>query len=197
MGRRSCSAAGFSVAELLAAVALGAVLAAVASPAVGAAGVGLASRGAARTVAGAFREAAALARARQHAVGWEVAAAPLAMRLVEDGDHDGLRRDDLDRGIDRVISGWRTLGAGPQPVAAVVGCACPDVDGGLALEPGARGIRFGASSLVSFSPAGTASSGSLYLSAPGGPTLAIRVLGTSGRVRVFEFSDGAGTWAER
>jgi hypothetical protein len=192
-GRQCRSATGYSVAELLAVVAVGGVLTAATVPTLGGARERLTAHGAARTVAAAFREASALARLRQAGVGWEVVSAPLSLRLVRDGDRDGVRRDDVDRGVDLAEAGWRPLGRG---VGATVGCSCPDVDGAGRLEAGERGLRFGLSDFVSFSGRGSASPGTLYLSAGGQATFAVRVLGNTARVRVFEYQDGGG-WAER
>ena len=104
------SAAGFSVAELLVVVSLGSVLLVVALPSVRAGGAPLATRAAGRVIATSFRDAAATARAHQRTVAWEVAVAPLRIRLIGDGDGDGVRRDDVDRGIDRILG----LAAGGQ-----------------------------------------------------------------------------------
>ncbi len=197
MRRPVCSAAGFSVAELLVTLAVGAVLLATTVPAVGAGGAAVAARLAARRVASSFREAAAAARVRQRTLAWEVDNAPLRMRLVEDGDGDGVRRDDVDRGIDPVVSGWRPISDGRVEVEALVGCSCPDTDGSSQLAPGDSGIRFGASSFVSFAARGTSSSGTLYLTARGGPAVAVRLLGTTGRVRMLEFVAGGAGWTER
>lgn len=197
MRRPVRSAAGFSVAELLVAMTVGTVLAAGSLPMVGAARASLATRAAARALASAFREAAAVARARQRTLAWEVAAAPFRMRLVEDGDGDGVRRDDVEQGVDQVVSGWRGLADGSVPVEAVVGCRCPDIDGGGDLAPGDRGVRFGTSGFVSFAARGTASSGTLYLSSADGPAMAVRVLGATGRVRTLEYVAGGGGWTEQ
>lgn len=193
-GRQRRSATGCSVAELLAAVAVGGVLTAAALPTLAGARERLSAHGAARTVAAAFREASALARLRQASVGWEVESAPLSLRLVLDGDRDGVHRDDVDRGVDPVEAGWRPLDRG---IEAEVGCSCPEVDGPGRLEAGERGLRFGASDFVSFSGRGSASPGTLYLSAGGRATFAVRVLGNTARVRVFEFQEGRVGWAER
>ena len=197
MRRPVGSAAGFSVAELLVALAVGGVLLAGALPAVGAGRAALAARAAARTVAASFREAAAAARVRQRTVAWEVDVAPLRMRLVEDGDGDGVRRDDVDRGVDPVVSGWRPVVDGPVAVEALVGCRCPEIDGGADLAPGDRGVRFGTSSFVSFAARGTSSSGTLYLTSRGGPAVAVRVLGATGRVRMLEYVERGAAWTER
>lgn len=194
--RLAGSAAGTSVAELLAATTLGLVLTATTVPSMRGAQQVLAVRSVAARVAADFREASVVARTRQRSVGWQVASAPLSVRVVEDGDGDGLRRDDVEAGTDPVLFDWVPLGAGAPPVVARVGCSCPAVDGAGTLAPGDRGMRFGSSSFVSFSAEGTASAGTLYLSSLGGPTVAVRVLGTTGRVRVLEYEPAAG-WVER
>ena len=69
-----------------------------------------------------------------------------------------------------------------------------DVGGGGELAPGDDPVRMGNSSLVSFSPLGSATSGTLYVAARRGPQMAIRVYGATGRVRVLTFDAQARQW---
>ena len=91
---------------------------------------------------------------------------------------------------------WRVLYAiaAMFPGADVaVGAAVPSPDGG-ALHGGA--VQFGASDLVSFTPAGTASSGTVYVRSQGGRQYAVRVAGATGRTRLLRFDAGTGRWIE-
>jgi hypothetical protein len=61
----------------------------------------------------------------------------------------------------------------------------------------ADAVRLGASDLLSFSPFGTATSGTVYLRSRGGRQYAVRILGATGRVRVLEYSHETGKWLNR
>ena len=62
------------------------------------------------------------------------------------------------------------------------------------LEPGSDPLRIGRTALVTFSPLGSSSSGTLYVAAHRGPQMAIRLYGASGRVRVLMFDTRSGQW---
>ena len=55
-------------------------------------------------------------------------------------------------------------------------------------------IRIGSSQIVTFTPIGTATSGTVYLHGRGVTQYAVRVLGVTGRTRVMRFDPGAGEW---
>ena len=75
---------------------------------------------------------------------------------------------------------------------------CPPVGETRMSGPQADPVRFGRGDILTFSPLGTASSGTLYLRASrSGEQYAVRVLGVTGRVRVLRFESAAGTWIER
>ena len=69
------------------------------------------------------------------------------------------------------------------------------IDGTSVVE-GADPIRFGATDLVSFSPIGTATSGSAYLHGSGGWQYAVVVLGATARSRTTQFDRMASAWVE-
>jgi hypothetical protein len=74
----------------------------------------------------------------------------------------------------------------------------PPIDGeGPPLAEGTDPVRTGSSPFLSFSAAGTSSSGTLYLATDGGRQLAVRVFGATGRVRVFEFMPASHRWEPR
>jgi hypothetical protein len=62
------------------------------------------------------------------------------------------------------------------------------------LDAGSDPLRIGQTSLLSFSPTGSCTSGTIYVAAPAGPQLAIRIMGATGRTRVLRFDRGAGQW---
>ena len=64
----------------------------------------------------------------------------------------------------------------------------------MTLEPGDDPLRIGNTSLLTFSPVGSATSGTLYVAAHRGPQMAIRVFGGTGRVRVLMFDAQTRQW---
>ena len=67
---------------------------------------------------------------------------------------------------------------------------------GTSVASGADPIRFGSTDLVSFSPIGTATSGSVYLHGRGGWQYAIVVLGATARTRTTQFVPEASVWGD-
>lgn len=63
------------------------------------------------------------------------------------------------------------------------------------LFPGAT-IESRTSDLMSFTPLGTASSGSIYVRAREGTQYAVRVLGATGRARVLRYDPATREWVE-
>jgi hypothetical protein len=60
--------------------------------------------------------------------------------------------------------------------------------------PGDDPIRFGRSDLVSFSPRGTSSSGTLYVSDGRLAAAAIVLYGGTGRIRIWVYDRERGAW---
>jgi hypothetical protein len=58
-------------------------------------------------------------------------------------------------------------------------------------------VRAGSSDILTLSPNGTATSATLYICGPTRSQYAVRVLGTTGRTRVFHFSRASSTWIEK
>ena len=119
--------------------------------------------------------------------------------IYRDGDGDGVRTQDLERGIDPQVEPWRRLthlgrGAGfgfpPGPLPPDPGSGRPI--GGSRHDP----IRFNRSDLASFSPGGGATPGSVYLTDGGRGLVVVRVTNLSGRVRSFRWDPGARLWRQ-
>ena len=58
-------------------------------------------------------------------------------------------------------------------------------------------VRLGRSDTLTFSPFGTATSGTIFLRSEQGRQYAVRVLGATGRTRILEFRHAAGAWTPR
>ena len=124
---------------------------------------------------------------------FDFAAGRWLLRVCRDGTGDGLRRADIQSGSDPCPEGPHSLGD-----------MFPGVDIGVdpqlrgpAGEPGsADPVRFGSSDLVSFSPIGSCTAGSLFLRSRGGAQYAVRIAGVTGRLRVLWHESVSG-WRER
>ena len=118
-------------------------------------------------------------------------------REVADGNGNGLRSAEIARGVDPVLSRDDrlnllvpdvTLGippGGPYPEAP------PGTD---TLTVSDDPVRFGRSDLVSFSPVGSASSGTLYVTDSRGGFFAVVLFGHTARLRVWRFRPEDGRW---
>lgn len=155
--------------------------------------------GAARYLAGVLREARALAVTHSTCVAVRVrtTAAQDEIELFMDSNGNGLRTADIQAGIDRSVRPAEALGTRFAGVRFGVAETVPGVDGDPALDQGSDPVRVGSSGLVSFSPTGGATSGTLYVMSREGHQSAVRILGATGRTRVLEFDRGTRTWRDR
>lgn len=151
---------------------------------------------AARFIAGVIAEARMAALTRGEATGLsfgsEEGQRPV-LQLVQDGDGDGVNTDDRTRGVDRIV---RTFGGleSYRGVGLCITRSGPSPDAAEQLTAGARAIRFGADDTLRFGPDGVGTSGSVYVCVEGGAQAAVRVFGTTGRVRVL-LQRADGSWA--
>jgi Tfp pilus assembly protein FimT len=138
------------------------------------------SRGwaAARFVAARFLKARAEAVARGAAVALRVDGAGTAARIAayRDGNHNGVLTREIADGTDPVVDP-------PVPLSSLFP--------GVALVFDEGEIR-----LFSFSPEGTATTASLFLTSRDGTRFAVRVLGATARVRIERFVPARGAWSE-
>jgi hypothetical protein len=157
--------------------ALVAVVTAVAVP------VSLAGVNRARGWAGARYVAARLVRARAQAVGRGAAVAlrfngnaeGTTLTSFADGNRNGVLTREIDAGLDPALDD-------PVPLAS--------------LFPGVAVLDEGGPRLFSFSPDGTATTGSVLLQSRDGSRFAVRVLGATARVRIERYVTGRDAWVE-
>ncbi|HUO84889.1 MAG TPA: prepilin-type N-terminal cleavage/methylation domain-containing protein [Thermoanaerobaculia bacterium] len=115
--------------------------------------------------------------------------------LYDDGDGDGLQNADINSGVDPLVSGPHRLLEGITDLRiALPPFPLPNPDGGRPLPPEGSPVRFGRSTLCSFSPRGSASSGSIYLTDGREMVAAVRVYGPTARVRMMLFDSAIGRW---
>lgn len=116
--------------------------------------------------------------------------------IYDDGDGDGVRNDDIRRGIDRPFRSRERLlehcryASIALPSKAIV---APD---GEKVPPSSSPVRFGMSTIASFSPLGESSPGTIYLTDDAGEVWCVRVYGGSARIRLLRFMGGK-TWSVR
>jgi hypothetical protein len=116
---------------------------------------------------------------------------------VEDGNGNGLRTTEVRTGTDRAREARRRLGADVNGVEFGIppGGPFPEAPPGTGtLVSGDDPVRFGRSDLVSFSPDGSASSGTLYVTDGRDGLCAVVLFGPTARVRVWRFDRRNGRW---
>lgn len=110
-----------------------------------------------------------------------------------DGNRNGIRTHDIDRGVDRRLGGLECLGDSFKGVDFGTIRDLPPVDPGGA-EPGGDPIRLGASGFATFTALGTATPGSLYVRSVRGAQYVIRIFGETGKTRVLRFNPRTRHW---
>jgi hypothetical protein len=104
--------------------------------------------------------------------------------MFQDGNNDGVRTADIQAGVDRLIDPARSLEE-----------QFPGADIGVATSsPVTDPVQIGSTNLLTFTPLGTATSGTVYIRDREGTQWAVRVLGATGRTRVLRYDSRARTW---
>jgi hypothetical protein len=111
-----------------------------------------------------------------------------------DGNDNGVRSADIGAGVDRPISAFERLSDKFPGVRFALLAGAVDADGRASGDP--DGLRIGTSRILTMSPDGTATSGTLYVRSRRGQ-YAVRVLGVTGRTRVLQYHPGDRTWVSR
>lgn len=190
---------GFSLIELLVVCGVVVAIAAMAVPLLRTTVDDVRVASAARYLAGRLRLARMEAVKRSLRVGLRIDAPDTGYRFAfyADGNRNGIRATDIARGADpRLTPPERLAERFPGVTFGVVDDVRP-IDPGDAVVPGADPIRLGRSDILTFSPDGTATSGTLYIRGVGRRQFAVRVLGSTGRARVFQFDNASGEWIVR
>jgi len=180
-------------------VAILAALIVVGVPAVAAIRDGGRAGAAARAVATSFSAERWRSVARARSGGFQFTASPggWIWREVDDGNGNGLRTAEIRSGDDPPRTEFRALSrdvpgasfgippGGPYPEAP------PGTD---TLRRGDDPVRFGRSELVSFSPDGSASSGTVYVTDGKTGLCAVVLFGATARVRVWTWDARSRRW---
>jgi len=115
--------------------------------------------------------------------------------IAEDGDRDGVNRDDLRRGRDRVLGDVLHLDGRAAGLGILSGAVIPDPSGrgrltGNPDDP----VRAGRGDIITFTPARTATPGSVYLTDRHSRMRVLRVYGATGRVYSLVWRKGWPEW---
>jgi type II secretory pathway pseudopilin PulG len=137
--------------------------------------------------------AARMAMARSYAV---TRSAYVALRFIGersdvtfqmflDDNHNGVRSVDIASNVDRAIGM-------PSRLSELF----PGVVIGISTDVGTDAVRIGPTNLMSFSPLGTATPGTIYVRGRDGLQLAVRVTGATGRTRVLRYAPRTRQWVD-
>jgi hypothetical protein len=188
---------GLGVLELLFVLALGVTLAGIAVPltteAVEETRVAAASRNFATRVGGMRIDA--LKRSTCVGMRFQRATADdYSFELFVDGNANGVRSADISSGVDTRSGGPQRLSDQFPGVAFGLLPGIPDADSQSGT--GTDGVRIGAARILTMSPDGSSSSGTLYIHGKRSQ-YAIRVLGATGRTRVLYYHPGKRQWISK
>lgn len=151
--------------------------------------------GATRYVAGRLARARleALTRTADVSLRFSPDAASFVYAVYADGNRNGVRSVDIDRGVDRRMSTDERLRDQFPSVdfGAVPGLPAVDASSD---PPGADPIRLGAGDMATFTTNGTATPGSLYIRGPRDVQYVIRIFGATGKTRILKFDARRRVW---
>jgi hypothetical protein len=145
------------------------------------------ARGAARYLAAQMSDARmdAITRSAAVALRFRADGQGIMLDTFVDGNRNGVRAVDIAGGVDwRLRSTARLEHLFP---GVVIGVPADAVEGPIAL---------GGSELLTFTPAGTATSGTVHVLGRDGSRFAVRILGATARIRVLRFDEAADRWVE-
>lgn len=187
---------GYTILELLFVIAIAGTVTTIAVPQGLRALDDFRTKTAARYLAQRLADARIAAIKRSTTVGlrFEPGSPDYRVSMVVDGNHNGLRTVEITRGVDVTVTPAETLDTHFGGVAFGILAGVPDADG----QPAGSGdgVRTGASKLLSMNPDGTSSSGTLYVHGRDCSQYAVRVFGTTGRVRILKFDCALRRWTD-
>jgi hypothetical protein len=136
----------------------------------------------------------AIRRSSSVALRFEEAGGDYLVGEYRDGNGNGIRTADIGAGIDVEVTPRHLLRDLFSGVSFGLRAELPDADGRA--STGTDGVRLGSPRLLSLSPDGTASSGTLYVRGKRAQ-YAVRVLGATGRTRLLRYESGRRQWLSR
>lgn len=187
--------AAFSLIELIFVLGLAATLTGIAVPQTTRALDDLRAAGAAHYVAGRLQLARmdAVSRTRDTAMQFAATGSTYAFTVYVDGNRNGVRSTDIQRGIDTAIAHSERLSDQFPGVDFGTLPGLPAV-AGEDPPPGGNPIHLGSGNLATFTSSGTSSTGSIYIRGRGTAQFVIRVFGQTGKTRILRFNAQNRTW---
>lgn len=192
---RTAGAAGYSFIELACVLGLAGTLGGMAIPQVRGSIDAYRAEGAARYLAGRMQRARMEAVARSAEVALRFTAEPIGYSFAAyvDGNRNGVLTLDIEHGTDPRLGDSDRLPDTFHGTDVGVLPGLPPVDPGGA-APDGDPLKLGVSNILSFSPTGTSSSGSVYVLGRGGNQYVIRIYGETGKTRVLKFNVSRKQW---
>lgn len=181
------SARGVSLIELLVVIAIAGLFVAISVPSLTQISRKRELKAAAAELRAIFRNVRmrAVARSANSAVKFREIGGVWHYGYFDDGDGDGVRNDDILSGADPMSAPYRVVfGSTGKVRIGLPGRAVWDAERGEAIEPDASPVRFNRSTLCSFSPNGSSTPGSIYLTDGATEAAVVVVYGASGKVRL-------------
>jgi type II secretory pathway pseudopilin PulG len=196
MRRAIAHDAGFTLVEALFVLAILVTVVGVSVPLLGASVDDHRTAMAARYLAGRLGTARmdALKRSTATALRFQAGTPDYTFAPYADGNGNGLRTVEIVAGTDPVIGALERLADNFPGIRFGLREGLPDADGSVGT--GTDGVRIGSSRILTLSPDGTATAGTLYIQGRRAQ-YAVRVLGVTGRVRVLKYEAGTGKWISR
>lgn len=194
---RSSSSRGYTLVELLVALFILGLLFALGIPALADLTAHMTLRAACFDVTTTFRDAQARAifQGRDVGVKWIAVAGDLVFAVYEDGNGNGVRTEDIRKGVDRRVSGPFSMKAHfPGVSFSFVKDFTGKDPGGAPVGNLADPIHFGHGDICTFSPMGHASPGTVYLSDAKGRQACVRVSPYSSSFNVYEWDRAKKKW---
>ena len=189
---------GFTFAELLFALGVASVLSAAAVPQLLAGLDEWRTRGAVRYLSSRLYRARmeAAIRNADTAVRFVAAGPTVEYFTVVDGNRNGVRAADVQTGVDQVVDHKERLADKFAGVEFGTLPGLPPVDSS-GTAPGTDPIRLGSSDMVTFTPLGSSSPGSLYVRGRGQVQYVLRMFAETGRIRILRYYPGTREWKQQ
>lgn len=127
----------------------------------------------------------ALKRSSAMALRFQRSPGGVLVSVYVDGNRNGVRAAEITSGVDRLVEAPVRL----EDLFPGVTISAPAGDPGPAVD-------LGGTELLTFSPGGTATSGTIKILGRDGSRFALRVFGSTGRIRLLRFDPRVGDWTE-
>ena len=115
--------------------------------------------------------------------------------IAADGDGDGILHRDIERGVDPVVGEVLVFEAGGAGLGILKNEFVPDPSGSGRLRGNLNDpVRAGRGDIITFTPRGTATPSSLYLTDNRARMRVLRIYGGTGRVRSWVWRSGWLKW---